>query len=563
MIRIDMKHRRPRVFWFAKLLASWCPLRLFVSIFLLLPISDVVYSQGSVQQGSAQQGTVQQGSQKNGTIEQHAADEWSDIATDPLYVDLAAIGQSVVVTLHNAGSVPVSVLTWGTPFAGALDGDVLRIRDTEILSGLDYELSYSGLLFKRGDPLQSDFVTVGAGQAVTASIALADYYAVDVASTYEVGYRGLIRYSEGTNALQNSLRSFEANSNTVKINLQVRPDTRAALPPAFSSCSISQQAVIESSLLAAERITGDALSALRSLGVNQRSSSPRYAHWFGNYTETRFNFVSAGYANLQSALANTQIDFLCGCTRANTYAFVNRNRPFEINLCPVFWTTTETGTDSRAGTIVHELSHFFEIIGTDDFQYGQQLVAELALTDPDRSILNADSYEYFAENTPVIPIAASDSELENGFVQLQLDVERGGSLIDKQSHFYSVTGAESVELTSVGGDADLFVYQSIGDQDPVCESRTTASLDECSLETLPTAVVEVFGFTAGDYRVVARSGLVAVVQSAGTVISGGGNASASAGAGSTGATLLLAGLLAVCFRCARRRRNCCSRHRFG
>jgi len=89
-----------------------------------------------------------------------------------------------------------------------------------------------------------------------------------------------------------------------------------------------------------------------------------------------------------------------------------------INLCPVFWTAPTTGTDSKvcvdwsssfitefsseckAGTLIHEASHFAANGRTFDYAYGQAAARALARTDPFKAIFNADSHEYFAENSP-------------------------------------------------------------------------------------------------------------------------------------------------------------------
>ena len=59
-----------------------------------------------------------------------------------------------------------------------------------------------------------------------------------------------------------------------------------------------------------------------------------------------------------------------------------------------------TGTDSKAGTLVHEMSHFNVTAGTDDHVYGQSGAKSLAISDPAAALDNADSHEYFAENNP-------------------------------------------------------------------------------------------------------------------------------------------------------------------
>jgi peptidyl-Lys metalloendopeptidase len=61
-----------------------------------------------------------------------------------------------------------------------------------------------------------------------------------------------------------------------------------------------------------------------------------------------------------------------------------------------------TGTDSKGGTLVHEMSHFNVVASTDDWVYGQSGAASLAINNPSQAIDNADSHEYFGENTPAL-----------------------------------------------------------------------------------------------------------------------------------------------------------------
>ena len=61
-----------------------------------------------------------------------------------------------------------------------------------------------------------------------------------------------------------------------------------------------------------------------------------------------------------------------------------------------------SGTDSKGGTLVHEMSHFNVVAGTDDHAYGQSAAASLAISNPAQAVDNADSHEYFGENTPAL-----------------------------------------------------------------------------------------------------------------------------------------------------------------
>ena len=81
---------------------------------------------------------------------------------------------------------------------------------------------------------------------------------------------------------------------------------------------------------------------------------------------------------------------------------MNPTQPYKIYVCKAFWNAPMTGTDSKGGTLVHEMSHFNVVAGTDDHVYGQSGAANLAITNPDLAVQNADSHEYFGENTPAL-----------------------------------------------------------------------------------------------------------------------------------------------------------------
>ena len=73
-----------------------------------------------------------------------------------------------------------------------------------------------------------------------------------------------------------------------------------------------------------------------------------------------------------------------------------------IYLCGGFWTSSTIGTDSRAGTLVHESSHWTANGGTYDYAYGQANCKQLAITNQYEALFNGDNYAYFAENTPYL-----------------------------------------------------------------------------------------------------------------------------------------------------------------
>ena len=71
--------------------------------------------------------------------------------------------------------------------------------------------------------------------------------------------------------------------------------------------------------------------------------------------------------------------------------------PYRVHLCNAFWNAPSLGIDSKAGTLVHETSHFTVVAGTQDYAYGTTAAKNLAISNPDRAVMNADNHEYFAE----------------------------------------------------------------------------------------------------------------------------------------------------------------------
>jgi uncharacterized Zn-binding protein involved in type VI secretion len=82
-----------------------------------------------------------------------------------------------------------------------------------------------------------------------------------------------------------------------------------------------------------------------------------------------------------------------------TYAYVYPNdADHKIYLDSGFDNAPATGTDSKAGTLAHEMSHFDDVGGTKDNVYGQQGAQALAKSNPEAALGNADSYEYYVES---------------------------------------------------------------------------------------------------------------------------------------------------------------------
>lgn len=305
---------------------------------------------------------------------------------------------NVRFTLSNEGAAPVSVLKWQTPFEG-VDDDLFTVgRNGE-------PVTYLGRHVKRAAPTAADFIVLAPGESRSAVVELSKYYDMSRTGEYTVVFNQTLQ--------SNAARHNETTSNVVA--LWIEGNNEAVVPPAddnggdkaqtptYVSCSNSQKTQLVTALNNAQTYATNAQSYLAARTTTaQRDASTRYKTWFGTQTSSRWSTVQSHYLNIRNAFQNQVVKFNCGCSDSS-YAYVYPAQPYQIWLCNAFWSAPATGTDSKAGTLVHEMSHFTVIAGTDDWAYGQSACKSLAISNPTRAVDNADSHEYFAENTPSLP----------------------------------------------------------------------------------------------------------------------------------------------------------------
>jgi hypothetical protein len=84
--------------------------------------------------------------------------------------------------------------------------------------------------------------------------------------------------------------------------------------------------------------------------------------------------------------------------RPGVFAFVRPADPSKVFVDLQFVKAPRLGENSRAGTITHEMSHFFVAGGTKDHMYGTAKCKQLARSNPELALTNADNFEYWVEN---------------------------------------------------------------------------------------------------------------------------------------------------------------------
>ena len=303
-------------------------------------------------------------------------------------------GDSVLVdvSITNTGKGAARMLRWFTAQNG-VEESLFEVR----VDGREVE--YVGRHYKRPEPTDSDYIVIQPGRTVTTTVDLADYYDMTATGMYSVRYAvesfDLFSKNNGVLAKRDTLTSNSAAS-----WVDGRQGKRPQPPPPtggltnFTGCTSTQANTITNARAAAANYSEDSRNYLAS-GL----TGPRYTTWFGTYMSSRYSTVRNNFGAIDDALDNASMNFNCGCNQ-NYYAYVYPNQPYNIYVCRIFWQAPNTGTDSKAGTIIHEVSHFNVVAGTDDVVYGQTGAKNLAISDPAKAVQNADSHEYFAENTP-------------------------------------------------------------------------------------------------------------------------------------------------------------------
>jgi len=299
----------------------------------------------------------------------------------------------VTVSVTNTSRHPVQLLRWQLP-SDELEGALFRItRDGE-------RVAYTGPLVKRTAPDAADRLRIDPGATLQYQVELTGAYDLSRSGRYAIEYAS--RGTHGANAA--ALRSdplylwLEARSGTTAKAPAPPPQAGGAISYT-GNCSATQQTALQQAVTAATSYANGATSYLGGTP----SATQRYVKWFGSFSTAGWDTAKTHFTNTASAFSTQALTLDCKCKKQNVYAYVYPTQPYKIYVCGAFWAAPLTGTDSRAGTLIHEMTHFNVVAGTDDWAYGQTAAASLALTDPAKALDNADSHEYFAENTPALP----------------------------------------------------------------------------------------------------------------------------------------------------------------
>jgi peptidyl-Lys metalloendopeptidase len=325
--------------------------------------------------------------------------------------------------LTNEGDKDLYVLKWYTPLEG-LNSDCLTV-----LRNSKTKVGYDGPMIKRGNPGPDDYVLIPAGQTVTADVDVSESYSVSKPADYQVELNipavehipappttakrevlALAKKSPQLGTVRGGKTKFkvkkgpvqlptrgEAARNVSESVAKARDEAEEAggaagraagpLPPIIVGGTAAQKAQARQAHNDGFRLCEAALAGL--------ANDARYKEWFGAYSAARLKKVKAVYTKIRDRMRTVRFTYDlsgAGC-KSGSFAYTYKGDT-KIWFCGSFWSAPATGTDSKAGTVVHEHSH--SDANTDDLTYGQTNARALAARAPDEAIRNADNYEYYA-----------------------------------------------------------------------------------------------------------------------------------------------------------------------
>jgi Lysine-specific metallo-endopeptidase len=335
--------------------------------------------------------------------------------------------------LANESARHLLFLRWHTPLEG-MASNMFLVRDAE-----GYEVSYRGILAKRGRPRRSEYVAFGPGDSVSTVVDLSDGYDLNGGGTYTVEFRDprtsqLLTEGAPLARSAGDLDTVRIPSNIATLEVAAssdasrsRGDDDGSAPPApravpapktisFDNCDASSEAIVTEMDGTATVNARLAHGYLANMAPEDQPLDAIYQTWFGAHTASRFSTVVSNLDEIVTTFEDSDIAYDCDgpACQPSWIAYVFSGGELKVFLCSGFWSAGTTGFDTQWGTLIHEVSH--EVASTNDNAYGQTACQNLAVSDPDAAVDNADSYQLFVEEV-VMTVAEGCNAILDAFNQ--------------------------------------------------------------------------------------------------------------------------------------------------
>jgi len=296
---------------------------------------------------------------------------------------------TIHVDITNSAEYGVALLRWNLPLDDRFQSDSFRV----LLQGTP--VPYIGSIVKYAGPSINDYVFFAPNETRSFQVALENSYDFSQPGEYDVVMiTDVLDYetADAADTLPHTREAFTPFSGLISNSLQitttqglVQKIVRAPYP-----CSASERTQINNAAASQKTMIGYGNTRILE------GQSSTYQTWFGAHTTARYNHVRDVIGRIYR---NTVVAYQCD-SEAGVYAYVYpTDTAHNIYCCSAFWTApTAGGFDTKAGTLIHELSHFNNVGATRDYAYGTTAARNLAINNPEQARANADNYEYFCES---------------------------------------------------------------------------------------------------------------------------------------------------------------------
>jgi len=142
-------------------------------------------------------------------------------------------------------------------------------------------------------------------------------------------------------------------------------------------------------------------SKLKELETWDENAKENLKKWMGDDSEATRDAVKEKIEKIRDAILDMDETNFQPAEEGeeDCFAYVYPNdSTHTVYIGDDFGPAPNTGTNSKAGTVIHEASHFNDVVGTDDHTYGTTKTQNLASSSPSTAQDNADNFEYYMEH---------------------------------------------------------------------------------------------------------------------------------------------------------------------
>lgn len=336
----------------------------------------------------------------------------------PFTVSVSTAGQYTLgadvtckVTITNNQDSDYYLLQRNTPL-DSIHSDIFSVQSN------GKSVYYDGLLFQRLPPTSDEYIRVPKKSSISSKVDLSRTYSFSSSARFTVILDSIFSYYESDMSnvsfqhVSSNMETFEmvgkevdsrlteaenlrrnASSFIVETPSLYSSKTPAYRAPAFAGTPRgSDIAITQQVFVATYNVLDKCFSAVNT-------NPTLYTTWFGQRYAGYMTRVRGVYQNIKSAMNSYQFTiFFDGpeCVKIQNVIAYTYKRSTVIYMCSLYRGEPDIrGSNTKLGTLLHEFTH--AVAGTDDITYGQTNCRNLAQSNPNQAIQNADNYRCFTE----------------------------------------------------------------------------------------------------------------------------------------------------------------------